>query len=67
MPSAPKPSMVELHASRAVGPSAFTTSWVPSTWVTLRSRRRAMFSAAAWLSMGVIEASSIGCPSAVEL
>ena len=67
MPLAPKPSTVDSHASRGVAPSAFTTSWVPSRRVTLRSRPVAIVSAATWLSVGVIEARSIGCSSALEL
>ncbi len=67
MPSALVPSTVDSQASRAVPPSAYTTSRVPSTVVTVRSCFFAIVTASAWLRVGVVDTLPTGCWSATEL
>src|SRR5439155_4049074 len=65
-PSASVPSTVDSQASRAVAPSALTTSLVPSTWLTVRSCRLATARASAWLSVGAVDRLPMGCSIATE-
>jgi len=66
-PSAPVPSTVVSHASRGVPVSAKTTSFEPSTPLTVVSCLRAVASAEALDSVGVADTLPIACACPTEV